>query len=142
MKTRFFCFGNEFISIDSLAKQIVSDIERDNIFPDVEFIYAITPEELFAESGKNIYIIDVVSNIKSVLLIEDIDYLTTLDIKTLHDFDLAYFLKIMKKIGQISEVKIIGIPQKGDLRLIKKDVIRIISYLKKSASHNPRITRG
>ena len=44
------------------------------------------------------------------MLIDNIEQLETKKIFTMHDFDLAYNLKLMKKVGIINSIKIFGVP--------------------------------
>ena len=45
---------------------------------------------------------------------------------TVHDFDLAFQLKYLKKIGRLGEVYVLGIPKEGEV-----DYSRVISILRK-----------
>ncbi len=112
------CFGNELIEQDSLAKKLADKIKM----KDVEVIKCNDPEECFeAFRKKEIFILDVVKNLKEVKLIKDLNKLKTHSLDTLHDFDLAFFLKLMKETGQMKDIKIIGIPMEGDEdKLVKK----------------------
>jgi Ni,Fe-hydrogenase maturation factor len=123
---KIYCFGNEFLENDSLAKKIADDIKIEG----VEFIKCSSPEEIFQEPEKEILIMDVAKGIGEPILIEDVDQLKNNNIVSLHDFDLAFFLKLMKKIGKLKKVKIIGIPMRGDKEEIKKKTISIINSVK------------
>ncbi len=123
---KVFCFGNEFLENDSLAKEIADEL----VIDDVEFIKCDSPDEIFLEEGR-IVILDVVEGIDDVMLIEDINKLSDDGISSLHDFDLRYFLKLKDKIGQIDNIKIIGIPMKGDKEELKKKIEEKIEKMKK-----------
>ena len=123
---KVFCFGNEFLENDSLAKEIADEL----VIDDVEFIKCDSPDEIFLEEGR-IVILDVVEGIDDVMLIEDINKLSDDGICSLHDFDLRYFLKLKDKIGQIDNIKIIGIPMKGDKEELKKKIEEKIEKMKK-----------
>lgn len=71
---------------------------------------------------KNLTILDVVEGIDKPILIKDIDKLRINKSVTAHDFDLAFNLKLMKAMGKIEDVKIIGIPQKGGKAEIFKEI--------------------
>lgn len=118
---KIYCFGNEFLEDDSLAKEIADEIKIEGI----EFIKCNSPEELFLEEDQ-INILDVVEGISEVILIEDINQLRENNLLSLHDFDLGFFLKLMKGAKQIKKVKIIGIPVRGDKEEIKKGVMNKI----------------
>ncbi len=121
---KIYCFGNEFLEYDSLAKVIADEIK----IKDIEFIKCNSPEDIFLEEEK-IIILDVVEEIKEVVLIDDIDQLKDNQITSLHDFDLSFFLKLKKELGEIKEVKIIGIPMKGDKEKIKSSIIKLIKEI-------------
>ena len=73
-----------------------------------------------------ITIIDVVKNIKYPVLIKDISRLRSRKITSLHDFDLGFQLKYLKKLGKLGNVTIIGLPMEK-----KIDYLRIQSIFKK-----------
>ena len=102
-------FGNPLVKQDSIQLDIVSSLQKE--FPEIEFKVMPDSEELDDE-GRDLVIIDAVAGIKEAVLIENLDSLSTEKIYSLHDFDLAYTLKLMKKMGMIDSVKILGIPQK------------------------------
>ncbi len=115
---KIYCFGNEFVEGDTLAKEIVEDITIEG----VQFIKANAPEVLFEETGK-IFIIDVVKGIDKLIIINDIDQLKAQTLYSLHDFDLAYFLKIMKTTGAITDVTIFGLPMQGKKEDLQQELI-------------------
>ncbi|MBD3164112.1 hypothetical protein GF323_02855 [Candidatus Woesearchaeota archaeon] len=121
---KVYCFGNEFLKSDSLAKEIADKISM----PGIEFIKCDSPEEIFLEE-KEITILDVVQGIGSVIVIEDINQLKNTDMFSLHDFDLGFFLKLMKSMNQLEKVRIIGIPVKGDKEKIKSKVREILQEI-------------
>lgn len=117
------CFGNEFLKEDSLAKKIADEIKLDGF----EFIKSDNVDDVLNYAGSDkLYILDVVENIEKTMLIRNIDELKSSKICTLHDFDLGFYLKLLKEIGKIKEIRIIGIPQEGDVGEIKKEIIEIL----------------
>ena len=116
---KVYCFGNEFLENDSLAKEIADTIS----IPGIEFIKCNDPSEVVLDSGE-IIILDVVEGISDVIVIEDLDKLKENNLVSLHDFDLSFFLKLLKSINQVGKIKIIGIPMKGDKNKIKEEVIK------------------
>jgi len=127
MKTVVLCFGNEFIKEDSRAKEIADEIKIKN----VEFRKCDSLNDiLLYSSHPHLFILDVVRNIQEVTLITDIDTLNTNDMYSLHDFDLGFFLKLMKKLGTLKNITIIGIPQKGDTHTIISRIKKIVTTQK------------
>ena len=114
-------FGNPLVKEDSLALKLIPKLKK--LFPEMEFI-EIDPTEGLEKYGKNLIILDAVKGIDKVRIIDSIEQLQTNKIYSMHDFDLAYNLKILKKLGLIESVKIIGIPmdigEKESLEEIRK----------------------
>lgn len=84
-------------------------------FPNIEFKEFDAVEDLHRE-GKILYILDSVEGIDQVEVITDIEMLQVNKIYSVHDFDLAYTLKLMKKMDMVEKVVIFGVPMK-----IRKD---------------------
>lgn len=105
MKTRIYCFGNQYIKEDSLALTLANKLN----IPNVEFIKCESIEPILEAKG-TIYILDQVKGIKEITLITDIDKLKNRKCVSCHDFDLQFFLKLLKKLDRIKEVIIIGLP--------------------------------
>lgn len=120
------------LDFDKLPLKLAPKLEK--LFPKIDFVITDPSENLKPIDGKLI-IIDTVEGIENVTLIDDIKKLKTSKIYSLHDFDLAFNLKLLQKIGKLKLVKIFGVPMKGDeeevlgqLEKILKDELR---YLKK-----------
>jgi Ni,Fe-hydrogenase maturation factor len=113
MKTKktIHIFGNPLLDFDNLPLKLAPKLEK--LFPDINFVITDPSENLNPIDGELI-IIDTVENIKNVILIDDIEKLKTGKIYSLHDFDLAFNLKLLQKIGKLKSVKIFGVPMKGD----------------------------
>ncbi len=118
-------FGNPYLEEDNLAIKI-ADSMLDDQLKDLEIIKCLAPDEILSYMDKEFYILDVVKNAKEVMLIDDIDRLNASNIISMHDFDLGFFLKLMKETGRIDKVKIIGIPQSGDIKELKKKIIDLL----------------
>ena len=75
-----------------------------------------------------VVVLDVVHGIREVALIsgDDIDRFALPPRGTVHDFDLAFQLKYLKKIGRLGEVYVVGIPREGEV-----DYSRVRSILRK-----------
>ena len=120
--TTVLCFGNQFLKEDSLAKELADEIKIEN----TTFIKCNSLNEIIECKDKNLFILDVVENITKVIQIKDLNQLKENKLCTLHDFDLSFFLKLMKTLGEIKNINIIGIPQKGNKEIIKKEIIKIL----------------
>ena len=120
MKFKILCLGNEFILEDSLAKKIGRELKNKGFdVLNLENSYQLI-ENL--QSDEKIIILDVVENLDNVKFV-DIDNLSQNKILTLHDLDSCFFLKLF---GKKKDIKIIGIPQKGNFEKIKNMVLELI----------------
>ncbi|MGV8152559.1 MAG: hypothetical protein ACP5OG_05750 [Candidatus Nanoarchaeia archaeon] len=113
---KILCLGNEFIKEDSFAKEIGKELEKQgyfiiNIKDSFELI-----EELTKLKQEKKLILDVVEKIKNVKELRTED-LRQDAIVSAHDFDAGFVLNLIN-----SDVKIIGIPQEGDIGNILKEV--------------------
>jgi Ni,Fe-hydrogenase maturation factor len=101
-------FGNPLVEKDKLPLELIPYLTKR--FPEIEFKEFDSIEDLQNE-GSVIYIIDSVENIENVTIIYNIDQIEISNsLYTLHDIDLGYMLKLMKKVNMIDKVIIFGIP--------------------------------
>lgn len=123
---KIYVFGNEDVANDRSAI-VVSDKLKSE-FPNITFIPVKPNEDLPFADENNVILLDTVQGIDAVTLIEDKDLekLVLPPRGSVHDFDLGFQLKYLKKIGKLGKVTIIGLPQEGDL-----DYLRIHSILRK-----------
>lgn len=107
IKNKILIFGNPLLREDGIPLRILPRLRER--FPDIEFKEFDPNEELEAE-GRNIRIIDTVQGIKKVTLINDIEAIKSATVYTMHDFDLGYSLKLLKKLHYLDSVVIFGVP--------------------------------
>lgn len=107
MKT-IYIFGNPLLLFDNLPIQLISDLQKE--FPDFNFIHKDPNENLHPENGELI-IIDTVVGPKEVIIIDDIEKIESSPTVSMHDLDLGFNLKLLKKIGSLTKVTILGVPQ-------------------------------
>lgn len=104
-------FGNRLVKKDKIPLSLIPILKKE--FPEIEFKEFDSIEDLENE-GPVIYILDSVENIKKVTIISNLDQIdSSKNLYTIHDLDLGYMLKLMKKINLIDNVIIFGIPIKG-----------------------------
>ena len=104
-------FGNKLVEKDNLALKIMPKLQE--LFPEIQFKEFDPTESLEKETeNKNLNIIDVAEGINKVRIINNLNQLETIKPYSMHDFDLAYNLKLLKKINLIDNVNIICIPIK------------------------------
>jgi hypothetical protein len=104
---RILVFGSPIVKQDSLPLKLIRDLRKK--FPKIEFV-EFDPNENMEAEGKVLNIIDTVEGIDRVVLITDIDAIKTQKIYSMHDFDLGYNLKLLKKLGYVEKVRIFGVP--------------------------------
>jgi len=112
------CLGNEFIEGDSLGVEVGEELKREgynvlHIRDSFELMNLISEEKDFT-------VIDVVDKLKNVCRIKISD-LRVDSILSAHDFDAGYVLSLLGK-----EVKIIGIPKKGNFLDILEGVKKLL----------------
>ena len=109
---RVYVFGNEYLPDDRMAVDIAACLGG------VEIVKCTSPDDLLPdlldEAVSQITILDVVKGIGKPMLIEDIAKLKVNSMVSLHDFDVGYFLNLAKEAGFGKNIKIIGVPAKGD----------------------------
>jgi Ni,Fe-hydrogenase maturation factor len=127
MKT-IYVFGNPLVKEDSLPLKLIGKLRKE--FPSLEFKELDTVEDL--ELEKELNIIDTVKGIKKVELIEDIDKIITDKIYSMHDFDLGYNLKLLKKMKMIDKVRIFGIPMKMNEKKAFLELCKFISVIEEN----------
>ena len=128
---KVYVFGNEDVPEDSKAIEVARKMDR--AIDGVSFVFVGPNEDVpFADEGR-VVILDTVHGIQDVELIEGdrIDALVLAPRGSVHDFDLAFQLHYLKKIGKLGDVNIVGVPQEGGL-----DHPRIQSILRKLVAHD------
>jgi hypothetical protein len=94
---------------DSIPLRLLGKLR--DAFPDLEF-KEFDPNDNLEKEGRQLNIIDTVEGIKRVTLITDIESIRTAKIYSMHDFDLGYSLKLLKKMKYLDGVRIFGVPMR------------------------------
>jgi Ni,Fe-hydrogenase maturation factor len=123
---KIYVFGNKDSPLDKTAFSTADKLKTQ--FPQIKFVGVNVNTDLPFKPEESVVIMDTVDGIDKVELIEnsDLERLINRRSSSVHDFDLGFQLKYLKKIGKLGHVTIIGIP-------IKKRVnyLRIHSILRK-----------
>lgn len=106
---RILVFGNILLKKDNLPLRILGRLRKK--FPEIEF-KEFDPTESFEEEGRELLIIDAVEGIRKVTVITDMGSIAFKRGSSVHDFDLGYSLRLLKKLGYIDSVTIFGVPMK------------------------------
>ncbi|NMB56629.1 hypothetical protein GYA19_01675 [Candidatus Beckwithbacteria bacterium] len=124
---KIYVFGNKDNKQDKVAFEIAQKLTSLWHNQKIEFIEIKPNQDLDFANERKIILMDAVLGLKDVALLENLDQLALSPRNSVHDFDLAFQLKYLKKLGKIESVKIIGIPMKGKINLNK--IIKIIEEL-------------
>jgi Ni,Fe-hydrogenase maturation factor len=128
---KVYVFGNEDVPEDRKAIEAAQKMDR--AVDGVSFVFVGPNEDVpFVDEGR-VVILDTVHGIRDVELIEGdrIDALVLAPRGSVHDFDLTFQLRYLKKIGKLGDVTIVGVPQEGEV-----DHPRIQSILRKLVAHD------
>jgi Ni,Fe-hydrogenase maturation factor len=123
---KVYVFGNDDVPEDATAIEVAEELE--GAVDGVSFVFVDPNEDVpFVDEGR-VVVLDVIHGMREVALLsgDDIDRFAPPPRGTVHDFDLAFQLKYLKKIGRLGEVYVVGIPQQGRL-----DYVRVMSILRK-----------
>ncbi len=123
---KVYVFGGKDVPGDEGAIEVAEGLE--GAVEGVSFVFVESNEDVPFLGEERVVILDVVHGIGEVALIsgDDIDRFAPPPRGTVHDFDLAFQLKYLKKIGRLGEVYVVGIPQEG-----RVDYLRVMSILRK-----------
>lgn len=115
-------FGNPYLKEDNLAVKIGEQINLKGF----KIVNCSKPDDLLNHDINKSIILDVAKGIDQITLFDDIDSLEFSVIFSLHDFDLGYFLKLLKETGKLEKANIIGIPVGYDEEKAAKEVKHLI----------------
>src|SRR5215212_1131937 len=121
-----YVFGNEYVEEDKRAIEVARDLE--DTVEGISFVLVDPNEDVPFVDEPQVVVLDTVQGIRDVALLEGvgIEALLLSPRSSVHDFDLAFQLRYLKKLSKLGELTVIGIPQKGKL-----DYLRIKSILRK-----------
>ncbi|MCR4263548.1 MAG: hypothetical protein NUV98_02405 [Candidatus Roizmanbacteria bacterium] len=116
---KIFVFGNEISDVDNHAPSLIPELSKR--FPDIEFILG-DPTENWWQGENELVIMDTVVGIEKVTVFNSLDAFEKQTQITPHDYDLYMDLQLMLKIGNVSKVKIIGIPSESSRKTILRGI--------------------
>jgi Ni,Fe-hydrogenase maturation factor len=125
---KIYILGNPNFEQDSLPVKLLPKLKSS--LPNFEFIH-LDPTENLPEQD-HLILIDTILNINEVKLLteSDLEKIQSSPSYSLHDFDLGFQLKLMKKLDKIKKITVIGVPDKKNeiiaLNQIKKLLNKII----------------
>lgn len=99
-------FGNPDLAGDSAAIKLIPWLKKK--YPGAEIKVEDPAEGL--RPADNWLVIDVCQGIKKITEFADIDQFAAVRRVSVHDYDLALELKLLKKLGKIKQLTIIAVP--------------------------------
>jgi Ni,Fe-hydrogenase maturation factor len=121
-------FGNPYLKDDNLAVKVGKKLGTEGY----KVVFCSSPDDLLNHNLDSSVILDVAKGIDKLTLFDDIDSLEFSVIFSLHDFDLSYFLKLLKATGKLKKANIIGIPQgysdKKAISELKELITRVFEH--------------
>ena len=126
-----YVFGNEYAAEDRKAIEAARNLE--GAVEGISFVFVNPNEDVPFVDERRVVILDTVQGIQDVTLLEGdmVDGLILGPRGSVHDFDLAFQLRYLKKLNKLGEVTIIGVPQEGEV-----DYLRIQSIFRKLVAHD------
>ena len=114
MVNKIYVFGNPDNSIDNRPFKYLERLTKD--YPDISFKNVSINADVPFDDDDEVFILDTVLGIKEcVILTEaDLDKLITTSSSSVHDYDLGFQLKYLKKLGKLHKIHILGIPMDFD----------------------------
>ena len=126
-----YVFGNKYVAEDKGAIEVAGELE--GTIEGISFVFVNPNEDAPFVNERHVVILDTVQGLRDVALVEgdQIDRLTLSPRGSVHDFDLTFQLRYLKKLGKLGDVTLIGIPQKGEV-----DYLLIKSIFRKLVAHD------
>ena len=123
---KVYVFGNEDYEGDNRAFAVAGKLEHK--LKNVEFVKVKPNEDVPFIDEEFVVILDAIEGINKIIEVDDgdLDKLVLPPRSSVHDFDLGFQLKYLKKLGKLGKVIIIGLPMSGEI-----DYLRIQSILRK-----------
>ena len=127
---KIYVFGNEDYAPDSIAFVVMKQLQKSSL--EIEFEEIKPNQDLPFVNQNKVTLMDNVAGIEEVRLIEDkeLEKLVMSPRNSVHDFDLGFQIKYLKKLGKLGEVRIIGLPM--EVKIDMEEVKKIIKKLKKT----------
>jgi Ni,Fe-hydrogenase maturation factor len=128
---KVYVFGSEYVAEDKRAIEVARELE--GTVAGISFIFVEPNEDVPFAGERRVVILDTVQGIRDIELVEgdEIDGVILPPRGSVHDFDLAFQLRYLKKLNKLGDITIIGIPQEGEV-----DYLRIQSIFRKLVAHD------
>jgi Ni,Fe-hydrogenase maturation factor len=128
---KVYVFGNEYVAEDRRAIEVARELE--GTLDGISFVFVDPNADVPFMDEQRVVILDTVQGARDVALVEggELEGLILSPRGSVHDFDLAFQLRYLKRLGKLGRVTIISIPQEGEV-----DHLRIKSIFRKLVAHD------
>lgn len=126
-KQIIYIFGNPLLDFDNIPIQLAPELQKS--LPDTDFII-LDPNENLHPENKELVIIDTAVGIDKVKILEDIDKIELSPQYSLHDHDLGFNLKLLKKLGKLEKVTIFCVPPDINKKQALNELVDLIRQKK------------
>lgn len=126
MPLKVLVFGNPLAKVDSAAVKIADKLS--GRMAGIEFVKFDAAEDLEKE-GSELVIMDAVVGLSSPRLVTLEEIELSPNPVSLHGFDLAWSLLLLKKLGKVKKATIIGVPAKKSVKESLPEVERLLKKL-------------
>lgn len=126
-KQIIYIFGNPLLDFDNLPIQLAPELSK--ALPYINFVI-MDPNENIHPKNKELTIIDTAVGIDKVKVLEDIDKIELSPQYSLHDHDLGFNLKLLKKLGKLEKVTIFCVPPDINKKQVLKELVDLIRQKK------------
>ena len=116
--------GNSALSFDNIALKVGDALKAEHEVQHLE-----NPLDLLEHDLEQAVIIDAAIGVKEPRLLEDLDKAKIGNLCSLHDFDMAFFMKLLKRIGQLDRVRIIALPMHATVEELLPKVRALLTEL-------------
>lgn len=126
MRMKLLACGNPALSLDNLAFAVADALADDLADAGVGVERITDPLQLLEHDLADCVLLDVAYGITEPALLTDVDRLKLSRLVSLHDFDVAYFLKLLKELGKLDALRIIALPVEMPLEAARPAVQRLL----------------
>ncbi len=125
---RLICFlGTQIEATDALPLSLIERIKEE--FPEDVIIHYDPTEELESANTNRIILIDTVMGIDSITVFASAEHFLLSPRVSVHDYDLPLTLGLLRKLGKLPEVKIIGIPPGVEVKTLPEKITSLLQSI-------------
>jgi hypothetical protein len=123
---KIYILGNATEPLDNKVIQLMPRLSE--AFPKILF-EPFDPTEELATDDPDLVFMDVVAGISAPTIYHDLNIFELSPRVTGHDFDLPVALRLLRKLGKIKTITIIGIPQHAKENLLMQKLMSTLSSI-------------